>query len=280
MSITFKALSKDDYIVEPYVAKATQIYDIVSGSISNPPQVAIDLAEEPPLLWPSSDEGAVGFINDSGRYSYYIWKSLLQTVYWPSASIDQIYDYYPSDAVYVVSMAAEAIGDGIYPGSFQYSLVGLNDSIVDDRYGNLYLSSSPNTILGSINYTQGLAVIKKDTGTGTPGITTSGVYFNTSNTSRVTFKSTTIIYQHTAYCKMTPADFNFTLNPTAQKHVTSGSSTGSLVYDMFDTGSLTPYVTTVGLYDQQYNLLAIGKIANPIPRSQFTEQTIVIKFDT
>jgi hypothetical protein len=286
MSITYKALSKDDYLVEPYVAKATQVYYVISGSADNDNRVTIDLAEQPPLLWPSEDEGAVGFTNDSGRHSYYIWKSLLQTVYWPSASMSEVYLYYPSGAVYVVSMASEATGDGIYPGSFEYSIVGINETVLDDRYGNLYLASSPATVLGTIDYTQGLAVIKKKLGTGTPAIDANGVYFNTSVTSSVEFKSTTTIYQHTAYCKMTPAEFNFTLNPTAQVTVSeydSGSGqlvTGSLVYDMFDTGSLTPYFTSIGLYDQNFNLVAVAKIANPIPRSAFSDQMVVVKFDT
>jgi len=285
MSITFKALGKEDYLVEPYVAKAFQVYYVISGSINNPTQVTIDLAEEPPPLWPSSDESAVGFTNDSGRQSYYIWKSLLQTIYWPSGSISEVFSYYPSGSVYVVSMASDATGDGVFPTTFEYSIVGTSNSIIDDGMGNLYLSGSPSTILGSINYTLGLAVIKKNTGTGTPGITSNGAYFNTVASSSVAFKSTTTIYQHTAYCHMTPADFNFSTNPSAQQTVSlfvsgSGSITGSLVYDMLDSGSLTPYVTTIGLYDHQYNLVAVGKIANPIPRSQFSDQTVVVKFDT
>lgn len=285
MSITFKSLNKEDYLVEPYIAKANQTYYVISGSIDNPPQVVIDVAESPPPLWPSSDETAVGFINDSGRYTYHLWKSILQTIYWPSASIDQVYSYYPSESVYVISVATEASGDGIYPGSFEYTQVGSGNKIIDDRNGNLYLSGSPATILGTIQYENAIAIIQRDSG-GVPGITAAGVYLDTATSSSVHFKSTTTIYQHTVYCKLTPADFNFTLNPTAQLTVSeydSGSMTtvtGSLVYDMFDSGSIAPYFTTIGLYDQQYNLLAVGKVANPIPRSQLSEQTVVIKFDT
>jgi len=285
MSITFKTLNKDDYLVEPYIAKAAQTYYVVSGSLNNPSQVTIDVAEDPPTLWPSSDEAAVGFTNDSGRYTYHLWKSLLQTLYWPSASIDEVYDYYPSESVYIISMATEATGDGIFPGSFIYTQVGSGASIIDDRNGNLYLSGSPSVILGTIQYSQGIAVIQRDSAA-SPGITSAGVYFNTVTSSSVHFKSTTTIFQHTVYCTLTPADFNFTLNRTAELTVSewnSGSGmfdTGSLVYDMFDSGSIMPYFTTVGMYDQQYNLIAVAKVANPIPRSAFSDQTIVVKFDT
>jgi hypothetical protein len=51
------------------------------------------------------------------------------------------------------------------------------------------------------------------------------------------------------------------------------------MYD-FATGSFfSPYVTTVGLYDESYNLLAIGKLAKPLPTSRTTDTTILINFD-
>lgn len=46
------------------------------------------------------------------------------------------------------------------------------------------------------------------------------------------------------------------------------------------TGSLTPYVTTIGLYNRNYELLAIAKLANPVPRAKNVDQTFIVKFDT
>jgi hypothetical protein len=51
------------------------------------------------------------------------------------------------------------------------------------------------------------------------------------------------------------------------------------MYD-FATGSyFAPYVTTVGLYDESYNLLAVAKLAKPLPTSRTTDTTILINFD-
>ena len=51
------------------------------------------------------------------------------------------------------------------------------------------------------------------------------------------------------------------------------------LYD-FATGSFfAPYVTTVGLYDGSYNLLAVGKLAKPLPTSRTTDTTILVNFD-
>ena len=41
-----------------------------------------------------------------------------------------------------------------------------------------------------------------------------------------------------------------------------------------------PYVTTVGLYDDNYDLLAVGKFAQPIKTSEETDMTFVIRWDT
>ena len=51
-------------------------------------------------------------------------------------------------------------------------------------------------------------------------------------------------------------------------------------YD-FATGSyFSPYVTTVGLYNESYQLVAVGKLAQPIPISLHTDTTFIINYDT
>mgnify|MGYP003673318920 CR=1 FL=1 len=51
-------------------------------------------------------------------------------------------------------------------------------------------------------------------------------------------------------------------------------------YD-FATGSyFSPYVTTIGLYNESYQLVAVGKLAQPIPISLYTDTTFVVNFDT
>ena len=46
------------------------------------------------------------------------------------------------------------------------------------------------------------------------------------------------------------------------------------------TGSyLAPYITTIGLYDEYQNLLAVGKLSQPLPVSPTTDTTILINID-
>ena len=49
----------------------------------------------------------------------------------------------------------------------------------------------------------------------------------------------------------------------------------------FATGSnFKPYVTSIGLYDDDNNLLVVGKLEQPIKASSETDTTFVIRFDT
>ena len=40
-----------------------------------------------------------------------------------------------------------------------------------------------------------------------------------------------------------------------------------------------PYVTTVGLYNNDQELLAVGKMAQPLPTSRTTDTTILVNID-
>ena len=55
----------------------------------------------------------------------------------------------------------------------------------------------------------------------------------------------------------------------------------SQVYHDFVTGSdFSPYVTTVGLYNANHDLVVVGKFPRPLPISTYTDTTYMINFDT
>ena len=89
----------------------------------------------------------------------------------------------------------------------------------------------------------------------------------------ISFKSEYIIYEQEVRCKVGENDFNFSTNPT----ITSDNS-GSIA--SFATGSeFTPYVTTVGLYNENSELLAVAKLSQAISLSSITDTTFVIRYD-
>ena len=49
----------------------------------------------------------------------------------------------------------------------------------------------------------------------------------------------------------------------------------------FATGSLfKPYVTTIGLYNEDNELLVVGKLGQPIRMSNETDTTFIMRWDT
>ena len=76
---------------------------------------------------------------------------------------------------------------------------------------------------------------------------------------------------------MNENEFEFTRNTSARK-ITSGESEDIA---NFATGSnFKPYITTIGLYDNNANLLIVGKLAQPVRASSETNTTFIIRYDT
>ena len=87
------------------------------------------------------------------------------------------------------------------------------------------------------------------------------------------FKNEYIIYEQEVRCKVGENDFNFTNNPT----ITTDNS-GSIA--SFATGSdFSPYVTTIGLYNESSELLAVAKLSQAVSLSSVTDTTFVIRYD-
>jgi len=83
--------------------------------------------------------------------------------------------------------------------------------------------------------------------------------FLISHNITCSFSSSYTIYETQYKCTIGESEFNYTLNPT----VLSGSE-GDL-YNQFTGSYFDPYVTTVGMYNESYELLAVGKLAKPLP---------------
>jgi hypothetical protein len=98
--------------------------------------------------------------------------------------------------------------------------------------------------------------------------------FLTTTDITCSFSSSFDIYETQYKATINEFEFNFSQNPS----IISGSTDGT-VYD-FATGSFfSPYVSTVGLYDDNQNLLAVGKLSQPLPTSRTTDTTIFINID-
>lgn len=138
-----------------------------------------------------------------------------------------------------------------------------SEGIIDDGEGNLIIPGTGENV-GNIIYSHGQAIITD------PELTQ---YYLTEPGQDISWKSNQPIYTYNYNIKISDYEYNFTLNPTAQT-----GSDGQLADNV--TGSyFQPYITTVGLYNDSNELIAVAKLAQPLPKSANTEMTIQVKLD-
>ena len=168
-----------------------------------------------------------------------------------------------NDVIGVVSIPSNMFGEYIRPSSF--TLNTPSNSITDDGQGGLLKSSIK---IGDIIYQHGIAVVTSSS------LAEINEMITGSNVT-CSFESTMTIYESQYKCTLLENEFNYSLNPS----VISGSSNNGTPLD-FVTGSyFEPYITTVGLYNNAKQLLAIGKLAQPLQSSDVTDTTILVNLD-
>jgi hypothetical protein len=183
----------------------------------------------------------IGPSNSVGRYENYLQSTLTQSRFIPTGSGNRIAAF---------SIPSRLFGDYIQPDSFIWE-------------GNIISGS---TVVGNIIYPHGMAVITNQ------DFTMSNLVSATNVTC--SFSSSYSIYETQYKATVRESEFNFSQNPT----IISGSTDGT-VYD-FTTGSFfQPYVTTIGLYNEAQELLAVGKLSQPYPLSRTTDTSFYINID-
>jgi hypothetical protein len=91
--------------------------------------------------------------------------------------------------------------------------------------------------------------------------------------STISFMSSYRIYENQYKCTVRENEFNYTQNPSAR------SGSGEFYYSFVTGSSFSPYVTTMGLYNDAKELLVVGKLSQPIPISLQTDTTFIVNFD-
>ena len=196
----------------------------------------------------------------------------------------------------IMSIPQQLYGDQIMPGSLKITCP--SGSYFDDGEGRLKRQNAFNSssiYIGNVIYQHGMIIFTGGSrtevtgefskyGTAEYGDDTYGGRLVGSNdvsdfalSSNITasFSSSFTIYETQYKATISEDEFNYSQNPT----IISGS-TNTGIYKNFATSSFfTPYVTTVGMYNEQNELLAVGKLAQPLPTSQTTDTTILINID-
>lgn len=189
-------------------------------------------------------------------------------------------------------------------GSFKLSIEvspSIYSVITDDGEGNLYIQDQyldSRYYIGDIMYSHGILVVSELPSWESYVSPGYWDYDYTADTplnvlsENLTWQTSHPIFTHTYHCKIRESEFNHTYNPSALSSSikTTYDNTGAIYSisasnsDGYRNNNITgsefqPYITTVGLYNDANQLIAVGKMAQPILKSANTEMTITVKID-
>ncbi len=189
----------------------------------------------------------------------------------------------------VISIPQVYYGEGIKVGSVRLEDEQSGKLYEDDGYSNLIDSGS--NVAGNIFYDRGLVVLTRDIVSG-----------SVLSQYTLNFRSTKTIYENEILLSVLESEFNVSQNPTAvdydadgtfgkiklhsiQSNVNPNVFSGFGEYDysssLDTTGSyLAPYITTIGLYDDDLNMVAVAKLPQPIKSLPDYPLNFIVRFDT
>lgn len=160
-------------------------------------------------------------------------------------------------AIKVSSIPTKEFGESIIPGTVQYG------TFKDDANGNL-TNGSETQVHGNIFYDQGIIITTGTNGNGVSPGTDTDINYSGSYT----------IYSAQYKCTAGPNEFNYTLNPTLL-------SASAVNYDpaIIDSPDFMPYVTTIGLYNDNQELMMVAKLGRPVQLNPFTNTNFIVRLD-
>jgi hypothetical protein len=205
----------------------------------------------------------------------------------------------------LISIPSKLWGSNIEPQSINIEWEppgGIPYSVHDDGEGNIIYNSPlfANQYCGNVIYEHGNIILTTiSASAGNPYASFAAplagmgrdVLFGQNGYSGATpylqyltvgWSSSVTLYEHQYKCVVRENEFGYSLNPSilsgSQVNVPLGTN---YVYKDFATGSyFSPYITTVGLYDNDQTLLAIGKLSVPTKVPMNSDLEIQVAFDS
>lgn len=291
--LVYKSLGPENVSIRPFKVFKSQSVSYVSGT----DVLDVNVATATDLIDPRSFSTSTGATNADGTFQEPLYETMRHLFYTSgslSGSADfsaggDGYRYFPlSSSAYVVNVAQQLFGEEIRPGTFVINTPSEGSgTIIDDGYGRLYVSSSAGStnVVGNIFYQLGIAVIHRLETAGGAGpelIQETGLYFDDGHTLNTEFRSTVTMHEYRVIVTANSTEFNYSINNSAFGRTSTGSllDTGSiLVVDAIASGTLSPYITSIGLYNDNYELVAVAKFPHPIQRLPKSKQNFIIRFD-
>lgn len=282
-----KEISKSDIITRPI--KVYKEWTLDENDISpifgeNPNNTFIDLDSE---------------IKSNGVNKKVIYESIKAQFYTNPATASALFEvglrksYASTDErvleneMAILPIPQRYYGEGIKVGTVTLEDETLGRTYTDDGYSNLVYNTE---IKGNIFYDRGLVIVTKDVVSG-----------SVLNQFTLRYRSTKTIYENEIFLSVLENEFNVSQNPSAvdfngsdygkiKLHTITSSldptkTAGFADYEYSSsldrTGSyLAPYITTIGLYDEQLNMVAVAKLPQPIKSLPDYPVNFIVRFDT
>jgi hypothetical protein len=171
-----------------------------------------------------------------------------------------------------------------------YTSSSLRRVVVDDGRGGLYISgsvasgSSPSqgvywNKVGNVFYSDGIIVLTNPALLDFADASTVSALWLESNSLEVNFSGDSRVPTKTFMCRMDPVEFNCSNNPSYSFRDDNGTvdPTDDRYIPVRSDG--TTYVTAVGIYDSERNLVAVAKLASPLRKREKDKQMVRITLD-
>jgi hypothetical protein len=104
----------------------------------------------------------------------------------------------------------------------------------------------------------------------------AGCRFGSGSQTAITFQNVTTINSTLVFCRAGADEFNYSSNPTY-----TDANNRIVVIDsgQEDTQQSFTFITSVGLYDANDNLLAVAKLSRPVEKSAERDLTLRLRLD-
>lgn len=103
-----------------------------------------------------------------------------------------------------------------------------------------------------------------------------GTRFGSNTSTRISFQNITNINSSLFFCNLRPNEMNYSSNPT---YVNSSNEIQVIETGQEDVQKSFVFITTVGLYDANNNLLAVAKLSRPIEKHIEKNLSIRVRLD-
>jgi len=110
-----------------------------------------------------------------------------------------------------------------------------------------------------------------------------------SGTYKIQYNGVHTIYENEVFVEVPKDACNVSMNPSATYNPPDGNETsndylasngsGELMHPGFISGTMKPYITSIGLYNDKSQLLAVGKLSQAVQKRDDIDMNFVVRWD-